>query len=712
MDVRILGPFEVREGGRLLALGRGKQTALLARLVLDANRVVSVDVLIDDLWGEDPPETAVKMVQVYVSKLRKLLPAEMLRTRAPGYVLELPPGAVDLERFEALLAEGRSSLAAGRADETSALLREALDLWRSPALAEFEEPFALIETARLGELRLSALEERIDADLELGLHAELASELEALVSRHPLRERLRGQHMLAVYRIGRQADALASYQAFRLRLSEELGIEPSSRLRELERRILRQDRDLEAVGGVHPAPTAASEAEPGALPVRHATSDGVSIAYQVVGEGPLDLVLVHGWVCPFQPGWENPRIASFYRRLAAMGRLILFDKRGTGLSDRVSPENLPDLETRMDDLRAVMDAAGSRRAVLVGVSEGGPMSALFAATYPERTVALALMGTFARRMWAPDYPAGLKEETWQSRHALKAPETGEDWGLAVTRTWLARVAPAASRDEEAVRWYASYVVRGASPGAEHALDLMNREIDVRHVLPAIRVPTLLIHRAQETKRDATRFMGEHISGARTIELPGDDHLPWEGDRDALLDEIEHFVAGLGRAAIQEAELDRVLVTLLFANLARPAGDEAPGETLVDRHGDVIRAQLARFRGRTAGGGDGLLAVFDGPARAIRCACAIAGELRALGSEIRAGLHTGEVLLANGDVQGVAVEMGAAVAAKALPGEVLVSRTVKDLVAGSGLQFDDRGRHELEGIPDVSQLLAVRPPAGS
>ena len=469
MDVRILGPFEVREGGRLLALGRGKQTALLARLVLDANRVVPVDVLIDDLWGEDPPETAVKMVQVYVSKLRKLLPAETLRTRAPGYLLELPPGAVDLERFEALLAEGRSSLAAGRADETSARLREALELWRSPALAEFEEPFALIETARLGELRLSALEERIDADLALGLHAELASELEALVARHPLRERLRGQHMLAVYRIGRQADALASYQAFRLRLSEELGIEPSSRLRELERRILRQDRDLEAVGGVHPAPTAASEAEPGALPVRHATSDGVSIAYQVVGEGPLDLVLVHGWVCPFQPGWENPRIASFYRRLAAMGRLILFDKRGTGLSDRVSPENLPDLETRMDDLRAVMDAAGSRRAVLVGVSEGGPMSALFAATYPERTVALALMGTFARRMWAPDYPAGLKEETWQSRHALKAPEAGEDWGLAVTRTWLARVAPAASRDEEAVRWYASYVVRGASPGAEHAL---------------------------------------------------------------------------------------------------------------------------------------------------------------------------------------------------------------------------------------------------
>ena len=207
-------------------------------------------------------------------------------------------------------------------------------------------------------------------------------------------------------------------------------------------------------------------------------------------------------------------------------------------------------------------------------------------------------------------------------------------------------------------------------------------------------------------------MGERIPGARTVELPGDDHLPWEGDQDAVLDEIEHFVAGLGRAAIEEAELDRVLVTLLFANLARPAGDEAPGETLVDRHGDVIRAQLARFRGRTAGGGDGLLAVFDGPARAIRCACAIAGELRALGSEIRAGLHTGEVLLANGDVQGVAVEMGAAVAAKALPGEVLVSRTVKDLVAGSGLQFDDRGRHELEGIPDESQLLAVRPPAGS
>ena len=254
MDVRILGPFEVRESGRLLALGRGKQTALLARLVLDANRVVPMDVLIDDLWGEYPPETAVKMVQVYVSQLRKLLPAETLRTRTPGYLLELPPGAVDLERFEALLAEGRSALAAGRANEASARLREALALWRSPALAEFEEPFLHVEAARLGELRLSALEERIDADLALGRHAELASELEALVARHPLRERLRGQHMLAVYRLGRQADALASYQAFRRRLSEELGIEPSSRLRELERRILRQDRDLEVVGGASRRP--------------------------------------------------------------------------------------------------------------------------------------------------------------------------------------------------------------------------------------------------------------------------------------------------------------------------------------------------------------------------------------------------------------------------------------------------------------------------
>jgi DNA-binding SARP family transcriptional activator/pimeloyl-ACP methyl ester carboxylesterase len=709
MDVRILGPFDVSESGHLVALGRGKQTALLARLVLDANRVVSVDNLIDDLWGEDPPETAAKMIQVYVSQLRKLLPAEMLRTRAPGYLLELQPGSVDLERFEALLAEGRSALAAGRADEAASRLREALGLWRSPALAEFEEPFARVEAARLGELRLSVLEERIDADLALGRHGELASELEALVARHPLRERLRGQQMRALYRLGRQAEALASYQAFRRLLSDELGIEPSSRLRELERQILQQDPELDLASTVRPMPAVPAGPELESLPVRYAASGNVNIAYQVVGGGPLDLVLVHGWVCSFQPGWENPRIASFYRRLAAMGRLILFDKRGTGLSDRVSPENLPDLETRMDDVRAVMDAAGSQRAVILGVSEGGPMSVLFAATYPERTVALALMGTFARRLWAPDYPVGLSKETWQRRQALKAPQPGEDWGLAVTRTWLARVAPAASRDETTVRWYASYVVRGASPGAEDALSLMNREIDVRNVLPAIRVPTLLLCRSEETNRDATRYMGKRIPGARILELPGDDHLPWEGDQDALLDEIERFLTGLDRTALEDTELDRVLMTLLFAHLA---GQEQPGEPLLHRHKDLIRTQLARFRGRGIGSGDGLLAVFDGPARAIRCACAIAAELRARGSELRAGLHTGEVLLSNGDVQGVAVATAAAVAKIALPGEVLVSGTVRDLVAGSGLQFDDRGRHELDGIPGESQLLVVQPPADS
>jgi class 3 adenylate cyclase len=435
--------------------------------------------------------------------------------------------------------------------------------------------------------------------------------------------------------------------------------------------------------------------------VRYASSGDVSIAYQVVGEGPLDLVLVHGWVCTFLPAWERPQIARFYRRLAELGRLILFDKRGTGLSDRVA---IATLEERMDDLRAVMDAAGSERAALLGISEGGPMSTLFAATYPERTAALVGMGTFARRMWAPDYPIGVLEEdqrTFDSR----------DWGRPVTLHWLQGRAPSTASDEEAVQWYTSYVVRGASPGAAFALSRMNREIDVRHILPTIRVPTLMMYREDEVFAAATRYLGERIPGARLVALPGDDHLPWEGDQDAVLDEIEGFLTGIR----EDFELDRVLATVLFTDIvgstahAAEVGDRG-WDALLERHNRLVRAQLARFRGREVDtAGDGFFATFDGPARAIRCARAVADGVRELGLEIRAGLHTGEVELRDGEVRGIAVHIGARVAAEAAPGEVLVSSTVKDLVAGSGLEFEDRGPAELKGVPGEWRLYALRGP---
>jgi class 3 adenylate cyclase len=434
----------------------------------------------------------------------------------------------------------------------------------------------------------------------------------------------------------------------------------------------------------------------------------VRIAYEVVGEGDVDLVLVHGWVCTFQPGWENPRIAGFYRRLASMGRLILFDKRGTGLSDRVTPDRLPDLETRIDDVRAVMDAAGSERAVIVGVSEGGPMSVLFAATHPERTPGLVLVGTFARVMWAPDYPIGITEAEADQRLAAG---DADDWARSTTLDWLSRSAPEVVADEERLAWYVSYVMRGTSPAGTAALRLMNQQIDVRHVLPAVPVPALVLYREGERHAEASRYIGARLPSATTIELRGSEHLPWEGDQTSVLDEIERFLGELH----ERAELNRVLVTVLWIDIvglktkASELGDRRWSE-LLDRYHAVIRAQLARFRGReVAAEGDRVLAVFDGPARAVRCACAVARDVRALGIEVRAGLHTGESEVVDGDVRGTAVEIGARVAALAAPGEVLVSQTVSDLVAGSGLEFSDRGSHQLADVSGDWRVLAARDP---
>ncbi len=637
MEFRLLGPLEMRDGDREVRLRGGKERALLALLLLNAGRTLALDRIVDDLWGADVPETAQKMVQVYVSHLRKLLPAGTLHTRPPGYALVLEPEQLDLNRFETAVADARAALDAGEARQAADGFREALSLWRGPALAEFaSEPFAQPEGARLEDLRLYALEARLEADLALGRHAAAVGELEALVAQYPLRERLRSQHMLALYRSGRHAEALAGYQEFRRRLSDELGIEPPASLRELERLMLQQDASLELpTRAAGPAPVGGIAAADVAGEVSYARSGDVRIAYQVLGDGPVDLVLVHGWVCTFQPGWEYPKLADFYRRLASMGRLILFDKRGTGLSDRVSPERLPDLETRIDDVRAVLDAAGSRQAVILGFSEGGSMSTLFAATHPERTLALVLVGTFARMMYASDYTIGHRDEAYRKRFAGL---DEDDWASVVTREWLARVAPDLLQDKAAVHWYVSYVRRGASPSAVAALWRMNQQIDIREVLPAIAVPTLVAYRSEEYFGERTRFMGERIPGARVVELPGNDHLPWEGDREALLDEVERFLS----AAQTDLEPDRVLATLLFTDIvgstakAAELGDRA-WQDLLTRHDRLVRAQVARFRGREVDmAGDGVFATFDGPARAIRCAAAIADGLETLGLEVRAG----------------------------------------------------------------------------
>jgi pimeloyl-ACP methyl ester carboxylesterase len=441
------------------------------------------------------------------------------------------------------------------------------------------------------------------------------------------------------------------------------------------------------------------------LPETHYAKSGeVNIAYQVVGDGPLDLVLVHGWVQSFDARWEIEPIDRFYCRLASFSRLILFDKRGTGLSDRVPPDNLPSLEVRMDDMRAVMDEVGAERAAVLGHSEGGAMCALFAATYPERTQALVMSGSAARTRWAPDYPIGAPDD------AIEELETSilEHWGVDVIRSLLQQMAPSILDDEELVQAHARAALRAASPAAAAALTRMSAMIDIRHVLPAIRVPTLVLHRADEILAEASRYVGERIPGARIVELPGADHMPWLGDQDAALDEIEEFLTGVR----PHPALDRILATVLFTDivgsteLAADLGDRRWRE-LLEQHNALVRRELRRFRGRELStAGDGFLATFDGPGRAVGCAVSIREGARALGLQIRFGLHTGELELAGSDVRGIAVHTGARVAAKAGPGEVLASSTVKDLVAGSGLEFEDRGSHELKGVPGEWRLYAV------
>jgi class 3 adenylate cyclase len=438
---------------------------------------------------------------------------------------------------------------------------------------------------------------------------------------------------------------------------------------------------------------------------RYTKSGDVHIAYQVLGEGPFDLVAIPPWMSNIELLWENPLLAASFRRLASFSRLIRFDKRGTGLSDRVS--GAPPLEERMDDVRAVMDAVGSERAAILGASEGGAMSLLFAATYPERVFALALVSAAAPRYaWAPDFPWGTTPEELEREIAL----IEQFWG---TEEWTRAEYPNLPPDRR--QWFARTQRLSGSPGAAIALKRMNAQIDVRPVLSSIHVPTLVLHRQEEELDiEMARWTAAHIPGARLIELPGADHFALSGsDRERVIDELEAFFKDAW-ARDEPEEPDRVLATVLFTDIVGSTekltelGD-ARWRELVGEHHARVRRELSRFRGRELDtAGDGFFASFDGPARAIRCACAIGNAVRDLGIDIRAGLHTGECEVIDGKVGGIAVVIGARVAGNASPGEVLVSSTVKDLVAGSGLAFEDRGTRELKGIPGEWRLYAVAP----
>ena len=439
---------------------------------------------------------------------------------------------------------------------------------------------------------------------------------------------------------------------------------------------------------------------------RYAMSGDVAIAYQVVGEGPFDLVWTPGAVSNVELGWGDPPQARFRHALGSFARLILFDKRGTGLSDRVA--GIADLETRMDDIRAVMDAAGSAPAAIAGVSEGGPMAILFAATYPERTQALVLYGALPRFVRGPGFP-------WQSskqEYLAGAAEAARTWGSAES----AREILEFDREDptpERVTAMATYWRQSASPGAALQLRRMNAEIDVRPVLETVHVPTAVMHRQEDhLPIEAARWMASQIPGAKMIELPGGPHVPYAGDWESVVAAIRDFVEPICMSGAR-IEHESVLATILFTDIvgstakAAELGD-ARWRELLEQHHARIRRELARYRGvELDTAGDGFFARFDGPARAIRCASAITDSVREIGIEVRVGLHTGECELVDNKVAGLAVSIGARVAAQAQPGEVLVSQTVKDLVAGSGLlAFEDRGAAELKGVPGEWRLYAV------
>ncbi len=442
--------------------------------------------------------------------------------------------------------------------------------------------------------------------------------------------------------------------------------------------------------------------------IRFAKSGDVHIAYQVVGEGPVDLVFIYDWIWNLELQWENPLCARFLERLSSFSRLLLFDKRGSGLSDRTVDLDLFTLEVRIDDVRAVMEAAASEQAVLFGCGEdGASLASVFAAANPDKARALILYGARAKTLKAPDYPWGYEPsspDVWTA-------ERESFWGTdAYARRWLRELAPSVANDDQIVRWYSRLLRQSASPGTEAAYSRWMGALDLRGMLSAIHVPTLVMHRTgdRDVPIEGGRDVADRIPGARFVELPGIDSFPWAGDPAPLLAETEAFVTG----ARATDRADRVLATVLFTDIigstekATELGDARWKEVLAD-HDERAKAEIDRFRGHYVNStGDGLLATFDGPARAVRCAGAIVEAVGPLGLEIRAGCHTGEVEQHGDNVRGIAVHVGARVASLAGPSEVLVSSTVKDLVAGSGLVLEDVGEHELKGVPDQWRLYRV------
>lgn len=674
LSIRLFGGFRAQHGSaRPLAIRRKKAQALLAYLAMHPGQTCSRDSLAGLLWSGTTDEHARHNLRQTLFALRQAVDPDPFIV--DGEQIGLRERAVDVDVAAFVRGVGQG---------TRQALGKATGLYQGGLLENLridEAPFddwLAAERQRLHELALTALEKLLAMDLAAGALEQAAGIALRLLALDPLRESAHRTLMDLYVRQGRRTAALQQYRQCAEVLRRELGVEPEAAT---TRRFHEIQSDTMPGDSPRPAPSAAA---PDLPTTRYVRSGDVNLAYQVIGEGPPDLVLVPGWVSNVECFWEEPRVSHFLRRLAGIGRLILFDKRGTGLSDRVRLDALPTLEQRMTDVRAVMDAVGSERATLVGYSEGGTMCMLFAAMHPDRAAGLVMIGSYARRYRAPDHPWGLTVE--DDKRGIE--RLWREWGGPIG---IEHRAPSVKNDEAFSRWWARFLRLSASPGAAVALAEMTRDVDVRHVLPAIRVPTLIMHAVGDRTVDVrySRYMAARIPHARYVELPSADHLPWLADADAIGTEIERLVA----ASDPVPEPDRVLTTVMAAELAPLRRNGATRETAGRREAfrEAARAEILRSRGRVLSeAGPAIVASFDSPARAVRCAGAIVDGSRRLGLVARAGLHTGECDVQPAGLTGATLDVARRVAAVAKGGDVVVSATVKDLIAGAGILFVPRG----------------------
>ncbi|RWA66528.1 alpha/beta hydrolase [Mesorhizobium sp.] len=695
--LHLLGGFDFAGPAATPTVFSRKARAIVAYLALQAGHPQSREKLAALLWGANGEAQGRISLRQAVSAIRKAIAASgggRLVTEGANIALNLDEFDFDVARFEVL--------AGGTAPDD---LERAIEIYRGDlldGLSVREEPFEdwlRVERERLRMKAVEALDRLVEHYATSDDSASCIRAAVRLLSMEPLREDAHRALMHSYAARGRISLALKQYELCRDALQRDLGLTPEPETRTLyeELRVRRAgSRSPQAVPNLGQSRKSGSEiaiaGESGRPPTRYVKSAGVNIAYQVTGDGPVDVVYVPGWVSNLDLAWGSPRLAHVFKRIGSFSRLIRIDKRGTGLSDR--NVGLPTLEERMEDVRAVLDATGSERTVLFASSEGGPMCMLFAATYPERTAALVLTGAYARGTWSKDYPWARTVQ--QVDDDIAAVES--QWGQAAD---MRNAAPSLTENILEREWFAAYLRNSASFADAIALWRWGTEIDVRAILPAIHVPTLIVQRTGDrwVRPEEGRYLAAHIEGAKYVELAGKDHVIWGEDSDRLVDEIRTFVAG----ALPWAPGERLLVSALSLAVK----DIAYGHDPLERNAELIREELLHAAGQEIGRSPGLLlAVFQRPTRSIQCAFAIGKRLRKLGVEVRAAVHVGECEVRGKEFSGIAIEVASRLLDHARPREVVVSRTVRDLVVGSGLVFDERGEMTASGLPGTLSFLSV------